>query len=342
MMNKPSLAGTLMCGQIARSLALVMTTSQCIAALIACFVLSEAAALQSGRHLSPSLPRTERYRSPTRRPFSPPASAIYHSLRTRRICGRRCVWMRHGRLEAPKIMSTKWNRWDWMKKPSTVPVARATEVPTQLYFCRLIQLCSSNNFWRYWTIRRSSGNMKNLRSHLLMRNKIWVAPSIKSPNHITFSRHKRLSPFPHFISSAVVICHVSRYIMHKCCLFYCWFQIGWSIWYGGSEGSDALLFSLISLPVGHFCLHILSCPSLLWKVSCLFSMMTISSSKNIFWKRLLSKSVQAWSLFKSKAWVEAYNGLDSLEEAAFFYSLSPFPVIFVILVNTQLYDKELT
>lgn len=72
-------------------------------------------------------------------------------------------------------------------------------------------------------------------------------------------------------------------------------------------------------------------------------MMTISSSKKKYLlKRLLSKSVQAWSLFKSKAWVEAYNGLDSLEEAAFFYSLSPFPVIFVILVNTQLYDKELT
>lgn len=64
--------------------------------------------------------------------------------------------------------------------------------------------------------------------------------------------------------------------------------------------------------------------------------------KKYLLKRLLSKSVQAWSLFKSKAWVEAYNGLDSLEEAAFFYSLSPFPVIFVILVNTQLYDKELT
>lgn len=46
--------------------------------------------------------------------------------------------------------------------------------------------------------------------------------------------------------------------------------------------------------------------------------------------------------FKSAAWVEAYNGLESLEEAAFFYSLSPFPVIFVILVNTQLCDEELT
>lgn len=63
MMNKPSLAGTLMCGQIVRSLALVMTTSQCIGALIACFVLSEAPALQSGRRLSPSLPRTECHRS---------------------------------------------------------------------------------------------------------------------------------------------------------------------------------------------------------------------------------------------------------------------------------------
>lgn len=115
MMNKPSLASTLMCGQIARSLALVMTTSQCIAALIACFVLSEAPALQSGRHLSPSLPRTGRYRSLTYCLFSSSASAIDHSLGTRHLCGHRSVWMRHGRLEAPKIMSTKWNRWDWMK-----------------------------------------------------------------------------------------------------------------------------------------------------------------------------------------------------------------------------------
>lgn len=28
---------------------------------------------------------------------------------------------------------------------------------------------------------------------------------------------------------AVVICHVNRYIMHKCCLFYCEFRIGWDI-----------------------------------------------------------------------------------------------------------------
>lgn len=64
--------------------------------------------------------------------------------------------------------------------------------------------------------------------------------------------------------------------------------------------------------------------------------------KKYLLKRLLSKSVQAWSLSKSKAWVEAYNGLKSLEEAALFHSLSPYPVIFVILVNTHLYDKELT
>lgn len=47
MMNKPSLASTLMCGLIARSLALVMTASQCSTALIACFVLCEASAASS-------------------------------------------------------------------------------------------------------------------------------------------------------------------------------------------------------------------------------------------------------------------------------------------------------
>lgn len=34
------------------------------------------------------------------------------------------------------------------ENPGIVPVARATEVPTQLCFCRLIQLCGSNNFFK--------------------------------------------------------------------------------------------------------------------------------------------------------------------------------------------------
>lgn len=70
----------------------------------------------------------------------------------------------------------------------------------------------------------------------------------------------------------------------------------------------------------------MSLPAL--KVSCLFSTMTICGSKKkkgkkkkYLLKRLLSKSVQAWSLSKSKAWAEAYNGLESLEEAAFFFTL---------------------
>lgn len=87
------------------------------------------------------------------------------------FCGHRSVWMRHGGLEATKIMSTKWNRWDCMKSRCILPVARATEVPTQLYFCRLIQLCGSNNFWRYWTIWWRTRNMENLWSHLLMQKK---------------------------------------------------------------------------------------------------------------------------------------------------------------------------
>lgn len=70
-------------------------------------------------------------------------------------------------------------------------------------------------------------------------------------------------------------------------------------------------------------------------------MMTISGSK-ISSEKTSEQICPGLVLFKSKAWVEAYNGLDSSEEAAFFYSLSPFPAIFVILVNTQLYDKKLT
>lgn len=61
--------------------------------------------------------------------------------------------------------------------------------------------------------------------------------------------------------------------------FYCGLQIGWDIWYGGSEDSDALLFSLIWLPVGHFVppYSFMSLPSL--RVSCLFPVMTIFGLK---------------------------------------------------------------
>lgn len=55
-------------------------------------------------------------------------------------------------------------------------------------------------------------------------------------------------------------------------------------------------------------------PSL--KVSCLFSMMTISSSKNIFWKDFWA-NLSRLGPFKSKAWVEAYNGLDSIGGGSF-------------------------
>lgn len=46
---------------------------------------------------------------------------------------------------------------------------------------------------------------------------------------------------------------------------------------------------------------------------------------------LLSKSVQVWSLSKSKLWAGAYNGLEFLEEDAFLHLLSSLPVIYVIL-----------
>lgn len=165
--------------------------------------------------------------------------------------------------------------------PGTAPVARATEVPTQLYFWLLIQLCSHNNFSRYWMIPWSTRNMK---ISPFDAEKI-CASSIKSPNHIIFSEHKRLSPFPilfpllqWYVMSIVILCTSAVFF------FYCGLRIGSNIWCGGSEGSDALLFSLISLPVGHFCHRILSCPSLLWKLVVYSPRCVSSAQKNIFWK----------------------------------------------------------
>lgn len=92
-------------GAIAHSLALVMTTSQCIVALIAYFVPSEAPVLQSSRVDDPSssLSGPTRDRFHTRCLFSSSGSVIDHSLGKRHIFG-------SGRLEVLKIMWTKWNR----------------------------------------------------------------------------------------------------------------------------------------------------------------------------------------------------------------------------------------
>lgn len=112
--------------------------------------------------------------------------------------------------------------------------------------------------------------------------------------------------------------------------FHCGLQIRRDLWYGGSEGFWWPSIFLDFVTVGHFCRHILSCPSILSETMlfiCSDNYLQLQKKKN----RLLSKSVQVWSLSKSKAWAEAYNGLEFLEEAAFFHSLSPLPVIFVIL-----------
>lgn len=131
MMNKPSLAGTLMCGQIAHSLAIVMTTSQCTAALIACFVLSGSTAERDRVSLLP-FQEVSCYRSLTSCLFSPCASAIYHSLKTQHICAHHSVGKKRGRLEVPKscgLNGTDEAGW----KLRIVPVARAKQVPAQLY-----------------------------------------------------------------------------------------------------------------------------------------------------------------------------------------------------------------
>lgn len=216
--------------------------------------------------------------------------------------------------------SCRWlNGTDETGNLGIIPVARATEVPTQLYFCRLIQLCGSNNFGRYWTIWWSTCEKLKISPFDAEKN-VRVAPSIKSLNHIIFSEHKKVLYFPHFIPSAPVICHVNRYIMHKCCLFF--------IVNSRSGGTFDMEAQRILMPFYFpwFCYQ--------WDIfASIFFHVPPSSESKLFilrddylrlkkylLKRLLSKSVQAWSLFKSKAWVEAYNGLDSLEETAFVYS----------------------
>lgn len=60
--------------------------------------------------------------------------------------------------------------------------------------------------------------MKNLRSHLLMKKKN-CSSSIKSPNHIIFSQHKRLSPLP-ILFSLLQLYVRSIVILYTCAVFF--------------------------------------------------------------------------------------------------------------------------
>lgn len=170
------------------------------------------------------------------------------------------------------------------ENPGIVPVARATEVPTQLYFCRLIQLYSSNNFWRYWTIRWRTRNMKNLRSHLLMQKKSMSSLKHQKPLITTYFLNIKgslLSPL-YFLCCSDMSCQ-SLYYAHVLS-FLLWIpdRVGHLIWKLRGFWCPSIFLDFVTsgtfLPPYSF----MSLPSL--KVSCLFSTMTIYGSKNIFWK----------------------------------------------------------
>lgn len=169
------------------------------------------------------------------------------------------------------------------ENPGIVPVARATEVPTQLYFWRLIQLCGSNHFWRYWTIPWSTRNMKNLRSHLLMRGKKKMLPASKAliTSYFLNIKGSLLSSF-YFLCCSDMSCQSLYYAPVLSFLLWTVDRVGHLIWRLWGFWCPSIFLDFVTsgtfLPPYSF----MSLPSL--KVSCLFSVITILGSKNIFWK----------------------------------------------------------
>lgn len=122
-----------------------------------------------------------------------------------------------------------------------------------------------------------------LRSHLLLlwrKAGLWL-PVWKNPNHIVF----RLLSVPVFFfltSSVLLICHVNRYIMLKCCLFLIFVllciphRVGHLIWRLRGFWCPSTFLDFVTSGTFSPQYSFMSLPSL--KVSCLFSVMTISSS----------------------------------------------------------------
>lgn len=116
------------------------------------------------------------------------------------------------------------------------------------------------------------------------------------------------------------------------------------IWYGGSEGSDDLLFSLILL-------HCDISAAMFFHVAPCSETMLFIFFDDYLWLKKIKKISQTdfWAnlskfgpFSKSKAWAEAYNGLEFLEEAAFFHFAFSIASHFLWHLKTQLYNKELT
>lgn len=90
--------------------------------------------------------------------------------------------------------------------------------------------------------------MKNSRSHLLMKKKKIALPASKALITSYFLNIKGFLGSPFYFRCFSYMSGQSLYYAHVLSFSYCGLQISWDIWYGGSEGSDDLLFSLILLP----------------------------------------------------------------------------------------------
>lgn len=186
--------------------------------------------------------------------------------------------------------------------------------------------------------------MKNSRSHLLMKKKKIALPASKALITSYFLNIKGFLGSPFYFRCFSYMSGQSLYYAHVLSFSYCGLQISWDIWYGGSEGSDDLLFSLILLPWNISATMFFHLPPLSGTMLFIFFDDYLELKKTNFKEiyiyltnGLLSKSVQVWSLSLSKAWAEAYNGSGFLEEKAFSLCQS-----FLWYLKTQLYNKELT
>lgn len=156
------------------------------------------------------------------------------------------------------------------ENPPIVPVARATEVLTHLYLWLLIQLCSCNHFLKILNDTMKNWQYEKLKiSPFDEEKKKNCSSCIKSPNHVIFSQHKRLSPFPIlfsllqlYVRSIVILCTCAVFFSIFFFYFLLWTQAGHLIWSLRGFRWPSIFLDFVT--VGHVCCHILSCPSPLW------------------------------------------------------------------------------
>lgn len=158
------------------------------------------------------------------------------------------------------------------ENPPIVPVARATEVLTRLYLWLLIQLCSCNHFLKILNDTMKNWQYEKLKISPFDEGKKKIAvPASKALITSYFLNIKGFLRSPFYFLCCSYMSGQSSYYAHVLSFFLLFFFIfllwtpdlaGHLIWRLRGFRWPSIFLDFVT--VGHFCCHILSCPSPLW------------------------------------------------------------------------------